>query len=252
MRRDRARGGHSLIELLVALLLLALVATTAVGLLTAGGRLVRGTTNAAEAVNATGFAARLLRSEIETLVPTDSHGFDSDSSRQRVFRGSGIVCGLSGGTASVRYRGMRNPDPTKDSTLVLAASGESARALLAASASPPAPCVARNGETVLGLEVPGGLRSGDVVLLFETGTWHLAGSALRYARGAGGRQPLTPSVFVDDSTGITVDTAGAVPLAVRLALAAMPAGATAASMIRERHRIAMLNTRAPLDSVVLE
>jgi len=252
MRRDGVPAGHSLVELMVALLLLGLLGSAALGLLSSGLRLVRRSTDATEAGNATRFAARLLRSEIEILVAADSRGFDTDSSRQRVFRGAGIVCGVVGATAAVRWVGLRNPDPAKDSALALTSSGETVRAVLAAASPSTPPCSARPGEALLELDVTGGLRPGDVVLVFETGTWHLSGSALRYARGAGGRQPLTPTVFVDDSTGITADTSAAGPVAVRLALTAVAASGGGSWQLSERHRIALLNLAMPLDSVVLE
>ncbi|MGD8276576.1 MAG: hypothetical protein PVH00_01060, partial [Gemmatimonadota bacterium] len=220
MRRELVHSGHSLVELIVALLLLALLGSTALALLSSGLRLVRRAADATEAGNAVRFAGRLLRSEIETLVASDSHGFDADSSRQRVYRGAGIVCDFTGTTATVRWLGLRAPDPAKDSVLALTPAGETAHPLLAASAASAPACVARPGEAVLELDVSGGLRPGDVVLLYETGTWHLSGSALRYARGAGGRQPLTPAVFVDDSTRIDADTSAADPIAIRLELTA--------------------------------
>jgi hypothetical protein len=34
-----------------------------------------------------------------------------------------------------------------------------------------------------------------LVRLFERGSYHLSGSALRYRRGGSGRQPLTPEIW---------------------------------------------------------
>jgi len=253
MPRDAVRAGQSLVELVVALFLLALLGSTAIGLLSAELALVRQAADATEAGNAIRFAARLLHAEMGPLVGIDFHGLATDSSRQRVFRGTGTVCGVTTTSAVIRYVGLRHPDPAKDSVLALTPEGEIAKALLASSVPAPPPCVPRPGEAVLELTVAGGLRPGDVVLLFETGTWHLSSSALRYARGAGGRQPLTPAVLVDDSTGMSADTSGTGPVAVRVALAALPAGIHRASrMLRDSFRIALLNLAQPLDSVVLE
>jgi len=252
MRRDHRPSGQSLVELVVALLLLALFATTALGLLTAELGLFRDAADATEAGNAARFAARLLHSEIATLTAADSRGFDADSSRQRVFRGAAIVCAVAATTATVRYIGLRAPDPAKDSALVLTTAGETSRPVAAASPASVPGCSPGPSEIVLELDLGTGLQTGDLLLLFETGTWHLSGSALRYARGAGGRQPLTPEVFLDDSTRITADSTPGGPVAVRLALAAMPVGRpVAARLIRESSRIALLNLAAPLDSVVL-
>jgi type II secretory pathway pseudopilin PulG len=251
MRREAPPPGHSLVELLVALSLLVSLGSTAVGLLSAELRLVRRAADAAEAGNAIRFAARLLRAEMQPLTDADSHGLAADSSRQRVFRGRGIVCGVSGTTATVRYAGLRNPDPAKDSIITMTRTGERVQALLGTGRPTATGCTARSGETLSGLELGGAVQPGDVVLVFETGTWHLSGSALRYARGAGGRQPLTPAVFVDDSTRIAADTVGAGTLAIRLEFVAAPAASAIAARLREAHRIAPLNLRAPLDSVVL-
>ncbi len=37
--------------------------------------------------------------------------------------------------------------------------------------------------------------------LFERGSYHVSGAALRYRRGRGGRQPLTPEVFDTPPSG---------------------------------------------------
>ena len=60
-----------------------------------------------------------------------------------------------------------------------------------------------------------GAAPADPVLLrlFETGSYHLSGGALRYRRGSGGRQPLTAAVL--EGGGI-VDTLGAVRAYVTL------------------------------------
>ena len=41
-----------------------------------------------------------------------------------------------------------------------------------------------------------------VARIFERGSYHVVGRALRYRRGLGGRQPLTPNVFDDDRSGM--------------------------------------------------
>jgi hypothetical protein len=46
--------------------------------------------------------------------------------------------------------------------------------------------------------VPGAL----VVRVFERGSYHVSGGALRYRRGMGGRQPLTLDVFDDDRSNV--------------------------------------------------
>jgi hypothetical protein len=252
MGPERGRWGHSLVELVVALLILLALGSAAMAVLTAQLRMVRQTAVAAEAGNAVRFASRLLREELRPLVVSaDVRGLGPDSSSQRVFRGLGIVCAVHGTGADVRYRGIRDPDPAKDSVIVLSAGAESAHAL-SAVAPPAAPaCLPGPGETVMEISPGGPLATDDVLLFFESGTWYLSASALRYERGAGGRQPVTATVLVDDSTSLAADVPAHDTVALRLRLRALPAGARLLhGLLGGTFRIALLNPRLPLDSVV--
>lgn len=251
---ERGRGGHTLVELLVGMLVLGLLTTVSIGLLAVELRLVREAASLAEAGNAARFAARLLRAELRPVVPgPDVRGQGLDSTSQRVFRGSGIVCSASGTSAEVRYRGIRDPDPAKDSVLLLTPAGEFAAPLV--SVGPPAApaCVASPGELRFHLAWADTLVPGPTLLVFESGTWHLSGGALRYERGAGGRQPVTAAVLNDDSTDITAEAVAGATTAIRLRLSAAPAGSPARhGLLRILQRIGLLNLPIPLDSAVLD
>jgi hypothetical protein len=126
-----------------------------------------------------------------------------DSISLRAFRGWGPVCGWGSesGRITVAYHGERAANPAKDSVLILTADGWR-RANLTGRASGPRSC-----ETDLGGDsevwtidppIPGAL----VVRIFERGSYHVSGGALRYRRGRGGRQPLTLDVFDSDRSSI--------------------------------------------------
>lgn len=250
MHRRHGREGHTLLELLIAVLLLAGLATGCIVLLTVQLRQVRSVVSAVEASNATSFASRLLRTELRSLVPAhDVEGIGPDSSRQRVFRGTGIVCAVSGNVAEVRYRGLRDPDPTKDSVLVMHPNGESAFAVLGVQRPAAPTCTAAASEKAVELVTSDTVPAPGILLLFERGTWHLSSSALRYARGLGGRQPITAAVLDDDSTGIAV-SGGTDPIAFVLALAARSSGSRPSEgLLRMTRRVGFLNLPFPLDSV---
>jgi hypothetical protein len=112
-----------------------------------------------------------------------------DSIRLRAFRGGGGVCAGDGRVLRVLYRGMRQPDPAKDSVLAVADGGVVAFGLVSATRS-----AACGGALELVLESEPE-EPPAWVLVFETGAYVLAGGAIRYRRGQGGRQPLTEALF---------------------------------------------------------
>jgi hypothetical protein len=118
-----------------------------------------------------------------------------DSVRLRAMRGTGVICGRSGGEVRVQYQGVRRPDATKDSALVITDSATTGVAYriehVAAAAAEPG-CGAGYRLTLDGTPPGNGL-----MLVFETGSYHLVDGALRYRRGRGGRQPVTESVLAD-------------------------------------------------------
>ena len=133
----------------------------------------------------------------------------SDSLSLRAFRGWGVVCGVGAepGTIYLDYRGERAANPAKDSVLILTTEGWG-RADLTASSSWAQSCAMDLGADsevwTIDPPVPGAL----VVRIFERGSYHVSGGALRYRRGLGGRQPLTSEVFDDDRSSIEVGLEG--------------------------------------------
>jgi hypothetical protein len=152
-----------------------------------------------------------------------------DSLSLRAFRGWGLVCGLGSelGSVAVAYHGERAANPAKDSVLVLGAEGWR-RADLRQRAVAPGSCDAdlggRSELWTLDPPVTGPL----VARVFERGSYHIGGKALRYRRGRGGRQPLTSDVFDSDRSGIVAEADRVV---LRLVVDPTPPGAEADSTV---------------------
>jgi len=221
------RAGTSMVELLVALLLLALVIQSAWALLarqrTVGARIGM----RAEALETIRTLAWLLPEEADGIRPAaDWDGVGTDSLTLRAFRGVGLPLPYDAGVAPaedqirVCFRGIRSPNPDKDSILILGADGRWRIHGLRWRARREADCSGLGGgrEEDWWLDPP----PGEAVLsrVFERGTYYLAGEALRYRRGDGGRQPLTPLRI--RSGGFLDLGEGAVSWSVTLAGAGMP------------------------------
>jgi hypothetical protein len=100
----------------------------------------------------------------------------------------------------VSYRGDRAPDPSKDSVLLVTGTGLSVVRALVGTGAASTPCPTWAGASTrwrLDLGAPARV---VVARLFERGSYHLADAALRYRRGASGRQPLTPEVWTAATT----------------------------------------------------
>jgi hypothetical protein len=117
-----------------------------------------------------------------------------DSLTLRAFRGLALIEGGPVQTRVVRvcFRGVRSPDPEKDSVLLLGVDG-SWRAhdledRVRVSSGCPGLDEGSEEKWTLSPAPSGAL----LARVFERGSYHLADGALRYRRGEGGRQPLTP------------------------------------------------------------
>jgi hypothetical protein len=134
----------------------------------------------------------------------------ADSLSVRAFRGLGVVCG-PGPTPRdlhVLIRGVRAPDPTKDSILVLDTDGRwTALALDDVAAAPSCDPRGVAPSQLWHLSGPAG---GNAILArwFERGSYHVSARAVRYRRGAGGRQPLTPEVVRTPASGFSRSASG--------------------------------------------
>lgn len=153
----------------------------------------------AEGLAAVRLAATLLRQE--TSVGTEGLDWEvsGDALSLRAFRGTGLVCGVLSGPDSVvtSFHGYRRPDPSKDSVvLVYPDGGREVTALRGFAAASDTVCGSGPLEARMVLRLASTVPPGPVVArVFERGAYALSGRALRYQRGAGGRQPLTPELW---------------------------------------------------------
>jgi hypothetical protein len=243
----RSRPGLSLAELVVALWLSALVTAIVVALLHTESRLAGHAADRADVLEATRTAAAVLSADLAGLEPiADLYQLAPESLSLRVFRGTGIVCGFAGSDALVRYRGLRQPEPLKDSVLVLTASPVERADSLYDAAPAPGACPAAGSEEVYRIRLATTPADRDLLAFFEPGSYHLDG-AFRYRRGAGGRQPVTADVFADSSRFTAQYVAGAV---AALAAELYPAASTshirgAATGAASRVRVPLRNREEP-------
>ena len=203
------RAGLSLLELVVALAFFGLVAGGVYGSVAATERAGRMHARRLEVAEAFRTTVAVLGAEVRYVDPAADLAVAPDSVALRAFRGTAIVCGEVGGDVRVRYRGLRDPDPAKDSVIVVGALGDGGPVALAASTSEAQGCAVLPGESLqrwtLGARYP----VGTLLLLFESGSYHLATGAFRYRRGAGGRQPITGSVLDVGASGFAPVPTGA-------------------------------------------
>ncbi|HSR40530.1 MAG TPA: hypothetical protein VLL48_00120 [Longimicrobiales bacterium] len=221
---ERPAPGFSVVELLVALVLMALVMRSAATVLASQLRAAESLVLGSEALETGRIAGRVLHRELRAGSPDlDWWLADGDSVALRAYRGLARPCpGPPGAGISVLYRGIRNPDPGKDSVLVLDGEGRWQALELASSSAQPGSCggAPDPGEEAFFWSVPG-LPAGAVLLrVFERGSYHLSGGALRYRAGAAGRQPLTLDRLWDPGSELTLRGRGAADL--RLAYREVP------------------------------
>jgi len=127
----------------------------------------------------------------------------SDTLGLRVLRGWGLVCATSApggagrGALGLGYRGMRAPDPRRDSLRVVDRRGDFQVVDLVDSGRLPA-CDTATGMVGYWF-VPGDSVAAAYMEVFESGSYHLQARALRYRRSGGSRRPLTPENLGPDS-----------------------------------------------------
>lgn len=183
---DPARPGVTLPELVLVAWLFALVLLALGRFASAQGRLAALGTDRIRAADAARTAGLVLGGELRYTSPPDRTPA-RDSVRIRAVRGAGTLCGLDGDRIRVRYRGLRAPDPSKDSVLLITGSDTRGSVHAVTGVAADSNC----GPAIrIALDPPPGAGAG-LALLFEAGSYHLSGGALRYRRGQGGRQPVT-------------------------------------------------------------
>ncbi|MEK9504930.1 hypothetical protein [Gaopeijia maritima] len=124
----------------------------------------------------------------------------------RAHRWWGVVCDTlpTPGRAVLRHQGLRQPDPDKDSLLLVAADGRMFGRRLDAVRSVDG-C---GGRVIQVAWTPDpGEAFPRVVRGFERGFYRLD-EAFRYRRDRGGAQPLTAEVFDPDSLWLEIDSLG--------------------------------------------
>jgi type II secretory pathway component PulJ len=195
----RRRSGWILVEALVAVTLGAVVIGAAVTLLQLQGRIARNLGERSERNDAIRSALLTLHAELQYLAPaTDLRALARDSVAARIFRGVGVVCGRDRQNILLRYRGLRLPDPAKDSVLQI---GVENITTINSVATDPGACAHTAREQVVSVNLNGEVLEGSLWLFFESGAYHLSTNALRYRRGAESRQPVTNEVLNDRLSG---------------------------------------------------
>jgi hypothetical protein len=175
-------------------------------------------TQRAEALAAVRTARNVLHAETRVGDPArDGWGLAPDSLGLRAFRGTALVCSLTEPSSEilVQVEGTRLPDASKDSVLVVGQGGLTTALKLESRSRALGGCPEGPGGNLERWGLSGEVPPGTVVArYYERGSYHLANGALRYRRGAGGRQPLTPPVF-DDRESVFEDRAGGVAVWLR-------------------------------------
>ncbi len=196
-------SGFTLAETLVALLLSYLIMALALGMVARQRQVLGLLAGRAERLAAVRTARHLLGQEARAAAGEGDWSVGPDSLALRAFRGQALVCaGGAGGTEiHVSAAGTRAPDPAKDSVLLVLASGRTVALALVERGPSSVPCPF--GESSPERWVLSGTVPRDAVAAgwFERGAYHLSAGALRYRRGLGGRQPLTPEVLKTPGSG---------------------------------------------------
>jgi len=196
-------GGFSLVEMLVVVLISFLLLGAAWSVLARQRKAVENLVVRSEWLASARVARWSLRRDLLSAARVPALAEDTVS--LRALRGWALPCSsvpTRGGdmqrAVAVRYRGIRRPDPRKDSLKILDASGQMHVAGLREVRPEPA-CTDGSGALGLWLRPESVSVTGVYLELFERGSYHLQGGALRYRSAAGYRQPLTVENIHRDS-----------------------------------------------------
>lgn len=194
----RRAGTVTLAELLLTLAIFAIVATAAARTLPTQIRASRLQDDLVRRAELVRTVRVILGGELRWVTAGDIER-DVEAVRVRAFRGGGAVCGGADGALDIRFGGVRQPDPSKDSVLLIGRGGSTeARALTAVAGGG---CAASSLR--IGLSEPPD-REVLYALVYEVGSYRLTGGALRYRIGGAGAQPLTEALL----TGTRIDPWG--------------------------------------------
>jgi hypothetical protein len=195
------RPGATLVEVLVGMTAGALFIVLLTGLLAAELRRARTAAEHTARQDALRVSWSVIGAELRFLAAADIHALGGDSIAIRAIRGLLLPCAPN----VYRFRGMRLPDPAKDSVVAVVSGAALA---FRAGAQPPADACGEpvhesgSGARLYSLPDPAPF---EPLLLFEPGAYHLQGRALRYRLGGEGRQPLTGEWFDNAGSGLAGD-----------------------------------------------
>ena len=166
-----ARAAFTVVETLVAVVLLLLVLQAGWVLVAGAARAAAALADRGEALAASRAAGWILQEELEAaragVDVTEPRG---DSFRIRAFRGTAIVCACAGpAEAVVRWTGMRAPNPDKDSVLVLLPPGVWTVRTLRDRESAPGACTAHPAGVAERWTLREPAEGAVLLRLFETG-----------------------------------------------------------------------------------
>lgn len=194
--RARAVTGFTLVEAVTALLLGGLMLSLVLGTLARQRTVQERLARRAEVMEALRTTRHVLGEELRWTEP-GAASTGPDSVALRGYRGTALICpgGTDRRSVVVGFRGIRAPDPAKDSVELLDAGG-TATAVALLDRTPGVPSCGTNGDLAPERWLLSAAAPADAVVarIFERGSYHLSGGALRYRRGGSGRQPLTPGV----------------------------------------------------------
>src|SRR4051812_27829339 len=177
---DSRRRGIVVMEVMVALLLSVLVLSLIASTIIAQSRLARVIGERIAYNDAARATMHIMPAELRLATANDIRVTSPDSVNARWMRSSGAVCFARAPDVWIRVRGIRDPDPSKDSMLVIGESGETAVRLTTA-ARDASKCPAQSGEDVFRVRTAGGAPPvTGVVMIFESGNYYLSQRALRY------------------------------------------------------------------------
>lgn len=189
------KGGWTLPEVLVSLVLTGFVAMAAAGAVEAHRGVLTRMTGRAEEDEAVRVIRGVLVDELRGAGAADHGTAGGDSVALRAYRSSVVVCEPTAGNEwRVASRGLRRGDPEKDSVRILGVDGRWREGRLTRVGGRPGPCGDPSGTEWWRVEPPQEVPP-LLIRAFERGGYHMASGTLRYRRGAGGRQPLTPELF---------------------------------------------------------
>ena len=170
-----------LAELVTTSVLLGILSTACAVLVHAQTQLLRNVSDRIASAEALRTASGIVASEIRAAAATDLRAISADSVAMRVHRGVAVVAGVANDGITLNYEGIRDPDPAKDSVLIVGTERAASFSMLSGD-----PLRIRS-------DVP--IEPGAILLFFESGAYHLATNALRYRRGVEGKQPVTDELI---------------------------------------------------------